>query len=140
MMPVDKTLYSVPRKYPLYDQIKLSQRNFKDSFYSRDNPNFASHKRLEQRIFENRQRIISMQKILHPYQNYVKPVDNDSYVPSQTEMSQVKLSQRTRSIPLQSNSQTAPLRDVANAPDEVGPYQAAGSHQVSPKFGGRAQS
>ena len=48
---------------------------FPPEFYDRENLNFMQHKMFEQRIFENRQKIVNLQKVLGPYRDYVHPND-----------------------------------------------------------------
>ena len=61
------------QKYPLYEHTSNSQKDlFPSEFYDRDNINFQQHKMFEQRIFENRQKIVNLQKVLGPYRDYIR--------------------------------------------------------------------
>lgn len=60
------------QKYPLYEHTSSKQDLFPSEFYDRDNINFQQHKMFEQRIFENRQKIVNLQKVLGPYRDYIR--------------------------------------------------------------------
>ena len=49
--------------YPLYEQTREAEK-FPDQFYTEDNTNYNQYKILEQRIFNNRNKIVQLQQIL----------------------------------------------------------------------------
>ena len=80
-------LSSAQKDYPLYEHVQRTENYFPRNFYERDNQNFEQHKLLEHRIFENRQKMVQLQKVLGPYAGYIKP--DERLVPNSVDIRKV---------------------------------------------------
>jgi hypothetical protein len=50
--------------------------NFPEQFYTEQNPNYAHYKQIEERIYQNRNKIVHLQQLLQPFGgSMVRPTD-----------------------------------------------------------------
>ncbi|CDW83018.1 kinesin motor domain containing protein [Stylonychia lemnae] len=64
------------QQYPLYQHPQATQ-DFPDQFYSANNGNFNEYKDIEKKIFDNRQKIVELKKVLIPFGSTSNPINSN---------------------------------------------------------------